>query len=799
SSRAPETDRTSEGDQARAAESEIRRAHVQQALDQVTIGNAITSMRTIAAFDWTRFFERTSLVESILRADPQDLYLNTDEASRDRYRHAVEELAERSRLTELEVATRALTMAQAAATERSAEPFAAHVGFYLVDNGRPELESAIGFRPTAKMRRVRGLLAHPGRSYFGSIALLLVVLLGAFGVHVSSSGERALVLAGMLLFAILPASEFVIAVVNALTVAVLEPRVLSKLSLEDGIPEPLRTLVVVPTFIGSEATIDDLLDGLEIRALGNLESNLHFALLSDFPDGDQEETDADLALLEYARRGVEALNRRHPGSGSDRFLLFHRRRVWNPAEGVFMGWERKRGKLEELNRLILGTGETTYSVVTAKAEWLRGVKYVITLDSDTELPRDAARKLVSAIAHPLNQARSDAFGRRIRGYGIVQPRIGTQPGSSRRSRFARIMAGPPGIDPYTSAVSDVYQDLFGSGSYVGKAIYDVAAFAHALEQRVPENALLSHDLFEGLFAHTALATDIELLDEQPSSYASVAAREHRWIRGDFQVLPWLFGTVPGALGRRPSDLSSLGAWKLFDNLRRALVAPSLVALALFGSFRGARTGRSALAVVLIALTAPLYARLAAVLYRPRGGALPSLAPVVSELWAQLGQISISAVFLLDRACLALDAALRACYRMAVSRKHLLEWQTASDATVSYAGTLSIRTWGTAVAAAAILATGILLTPGTMLFAAPLLTLWIAAPVFALALSKPLPPRVIPELSDADRGYLRGIAFKTWRFFEVFVTEEDHFLPPDNYQEDPLGVVAHRTSPTNIGA
>ena len=540
-----------------------------------------------------------------------------------------------------------------------------------------------------------------------------------------------------------------------------------------------------------------------MRSLANPDNNLHFALVTDFPDADVEERPGEAELLEMARRGIAALNEHQETGRKDRYILLHRRRSWNAVDRRWMGWERKRGKLEELNRLLRGKGDTSFTAVTADGALLRSIRYVLTLDADTHLPREVVRRLVGTLAHPLNRAELDADRNRVvNGYGVIQPRVGTTLASTSRSLFARVYGGRAGIDPYTTAVSDVYQDLFGEGVYIGKALYDVDAFEAALAGRIPDNRLLSHDLFEGLHARTALATDIELLDDQPSGYAVHAGRQHRWVRGDWQLASWLLPWVPrrgGGVLR--NDLPLLGRWKIFDNLRRSLLAPSMVALLLLAWLAVPRMALASMGVVALALATPLVARLATALVRPDDDAWSRsfFGTLWGDLRANLLQLLLATTLMLDQAILMLDAIGRTLYRMAVGR-NLLEWMTASDAERSSArngGNGLRRMWLgslTAVAVAAAMATW---ARSALPLALPILFGWAMAPFIAAAISKPIPPRERP-LSAANRIFLRRAARKTWRFFDVFVTAEDHWLPPDNYQEDPKGVIAHRTSPTNIG-
>jgi cellobiose phosphorylase len=783
-----------------------RRQHLRQAADQVSVGNAITSMRAIGALDWNRFFENTSAVEAILQRDPVKAYGATDSKSRDRYRHAVEDIARRSAGDEHAIAEMAITLAEAAHRRDAENVGHAHVGYYLIDAGRAELEARFGYRPRLRERFSRFILRHPTATYLGSVGVVTTGLVAGAVLGARSRGTAGKgLLTALGVLSALPASEMALTVVNGFVTALLPPRLLAKLEFPKGIPAEHRTLVAVPALLDSEAGIRRLLADLEIRSLANADENLCFALITDFTDHSAEEHGNDSALLALAKEGIAELNRRRPGGRDDRYLLLHRKRLHNPAQGVWMGWERKRGKLEELNRLLRGEGDTTFTDVTASPELLRSFRYVITLDADTQLPRETARRLVATMAHPLNRPRIDPqTGRIVEGYGVIQPRVGTEPVSARRSLFARIMAGPAGIDPYTTAVSDVYQDLFGEGSYVGKAIYDVDAFAVALDGRVPENRLLSHDLFEGIFARTALATDIELIDDQPASYSVVAGRQHRWIRGDWQLVEWLATHVPvSGEGRRRNDLSAVDRWKLFDNLRRSVVPPSLIALLAAGWLGDPAVALVATVTLGGVMVTPLFGWLVMGLTRSRRDGSPSrLSTLGGQVRTNLLQAGLKVVFLLDQAMIMVDAIGRTLHRLFVSKEQLLEWTTTSEAERARAKSRSGVDTRMLVGSALSVGTGVLVgfvAPAALPFAAPLLLLWAAAPLVAQRLSRPLPPRDRSSpLSAEDRRELRLCARKTWYFFETFVTAEEHWLPPDNFQEDPRAVVAHRTSPTNIG-
>ncbi|MBC7933664.1 MAG: hypothetical protein H7Z38_24145, partial [Rubrivivax sp.] len=575
-----------------------------------------------------------------------------------------------------------------------------------------------------------------------------------------------------------------------------------------GIPIAGLTMVVVQTLFTSEDGVRELLEKLEVHHLANRDENLYFALLGDFGDAAQEELDTDATLLEAAFSGIEDLNARHSGDGGDgakRFHLFMRRRLWNEGEAKWMGWERKRGKLEEFNHLLRGARNTSFTVATADSSFLAKIRYVITLDSDTQLPRDAARRLVAVAMHPLNRPQYDArAGRVTSGYGILQPRVSVTLESGARTRFARIFSGNTGIDPYTTAASDVYQDLFGEGSFTGKGLYDVDAFSLSLDGRVPENSLLSHDLFESLYARAALVTDIELLDDYPARYNTFAKRQHRWTRGDWQLARWLLPTVPDAQkGSRTRNLLPLIArWKIFDNMRRSLVAPAILIWLLVAWT--VLPGSPALWTLFIVLTLafPVYAHVTtSLLLHPRG------IPWTSHFWSVWGdvvtntaQIALSIAFLAHQAYLMLNAITRTLYRKLISRRRLLEWMTASQVEQASAQDRATNfrfMWPAAAIAVAGGASVWWLRPQALPSAASFLLVWAISPLIAHYVSRSL-SSAHQTLAETEERALRLIARRTWRFFETFVGAEDNWLPPDNFQEDPRPVIAHRTSPTNIG-
>jgi cyclic beta-1,2-glucan synthetase len=781
----------------------LRREHQRQAANQVSVGNCVTSLRLLSALDWTLLFERMSLVEALLRDDPSGVYGRQDFPTKDRYRREIEKLARGADQDELAVARRILALAGRTPTGVDAER-RRHVGFYLLGHGRRELEEAIGYSAPFQDRLSRAVLARPEAIYFSSLAATLVLILAGLFSYVGISNWVGVIL---LLAALVPASELAVGLVHYLFTLVLQPRVLPKLDFKEGIPVDCATFVVMPTMLLRPESAAVLADRLEIHYLSNPDPQLRFAILTDFADAPAPTMPEDESYLRAALERVRALNERYASSGPDRFFLFHRRRLWNPLQGCWMGWERKRGKLLEFNRLLRGATDTSFAWSSTQGSQLPFVRYVITLDFDTQLPRETAQRLVGTLAHPLNSPHFDtAQGRVVTGYGVVQPRVSLSLVATTRSLFARIMAYSAGLDPYTTAVSDVYQDLFGIGSFTGKGVYEVDAFQAAVGQTFPGNHILSHDLIEGNFARCGLATDIELLDDFPAGYHVYARREHRWIRGDWQLLPWLFRRVPTNGGaepqRRENPLPAVERWKVFDNLRRSLVAPCLVLLLTLGwLLPGSSYGLwTALALAILAL--PLILTVVNALIHLAGGGswLIQLRGLLDSAKATGGQVLLAAVFLADQALRALDAIVRTLARLTITRRNLLEWETAASTERRLGGRFEqffSNMWPTPLLAVGVAVAVWLVRPEALLAAGPILFAWFVSPAIAYWISRPRPVDEAPLTGD-ERRELRRLARLTWGFFETFVGAEDHWLPPDNYQEDPKGTPAHRTSPTNVG-
>jgi cyclic beta-1,2-glucan synthetase len=790
----------------RTLEDEVRAEHQRQATLQVSIANAVSALRLCGTLDWGPFVERVSLVEEALRHDPDGTYGRMDFATRDRYRHAIEKLAPHSADEQIRVARRAVARAREAPP--GADPRETHVGYFLVGAGRPEFETDIGRRRTLASTLKRGFFRHAAAAYLGAIAVLTAAGLAGVAAFVRSTGAEPGAEIWAFALAALPVSEIAVFLVQRLVDSIIPPRRLPRLDFRSGLPEGARTLVVFPTLFPNVASVEPMLRHLEVQALANPDARVHFALLSDFTDAVEPTRPDDDAILAAASEGIAALNAAH---GPGRFFLFHRFRRWNPNEGLWMGWERKRGKLEELNRLLRGAADTSFGLQVGDLTLLASVRYVLTLDSDTRLPRDVARTLVGILEHPLNRPRLDPATRLVTaGYGILQPRVAIATTSAAASRFARVFSGHTGVDPYTTAVSDTYQDLFGEGVFTGKGLYDVDAFMASLEGRVPENSLLSHDLFEGLHARTALVTDVEVVDDYPGNVLAHARRQHRWVRGDWQILRWLLPLVPTRGGLERNRLPLISQWKILDNLRRSLLPPALFVLIVAGLtiLPGPPAAWLLLALAVLGLPLVPVGRMLLEGPREQQPLASFVREVGQELEMALAQAIVGLAFLPHYAFEAVHAIVLTLVRLAVTGRRLLEWETAATGAVRAAGLLSggPRSFFLEMAASPLAAVlvGIVVAaarPFALVLAAPLLVLWAASPLLAWWLSHASSPAT-RALSGADRAFLLATARATWRYFDDMAARGDsNGLTPDNAALREGGgapVVAPRTSPTNAG-
>jgi len=773
-----------------------------QAANQVSISNSIGSLRLLGAKDWHEFVETMSIVEGILREDPGRVYAKMDFATRDRYRHVIEKIAKSSELSEGEVARKAIQLANEAAGKGIEDDRMAHVGYYLIDKGLNELECISGRRSSVVDILRKWCKRYSLLLYLGAMAVATLLLTGVLLMHINA---RNVPYWEMIVFVVLLSvvvSQLALELVNGLAMSFISPHLLPRMDFSKGIPPEFRTLTVVPTLITSPQNIEGLVEALEVRFLANRDDHLFFGLLTDLPDADQETMPQDAALLRMAELKIEELNLKYKKGRAGEFFLFHRPRKWNAQEKVWMGYERKRGKLADLNWLLRGGPRENFSLIVGDIADLADVKYVITLDTDTQLPRHCACQLVETMAHPLNRARYDELKQCVtEGYGILQPRVSMSLPGMNRSYYARLYGGESGIDPYTRTVSDVYQDVFGEGSFIGKGIYDLDIFERALKGRFPEGQILSHDLWEGCYARCGLLGDVELYEDHPSRYGIDVKRRYRWIRGDWQLIGWLWSKVPSSGGKsQRNTLSILSQWKLFDNLRRSLVPGASIALLLMGwtvlSSPCFWTG----VVLGIVFLPALIISVLELFHKPKDVLLKQhiKSVMLSTSW-RFAQRVFTLACLPYEAFYSLDAVLRTLARMLITHRRLLEWNLPADKDRDRTGLIDeYRSMSIAPLTAVLLFVCLVISDPLAFRAVGLiLLLWFASPAIAWSISCPL-QRGKVNFGDNQLFFLRRLSRRTWDFFDFFVGAEDNWLPPDNYQENRIIKTAHRTSPTNMG-
>jgi cyclic beta-1,2-glucan synthetase len=770
------------------AEKMINMEHQKQAEYQLSIGNCITGIREVDALNWRMNFERLSFVEHILNEDPSGVYGGMDFESRDYYRHMVEKISRKVKAPESFIAKKAIECASDAETESESD-YKRHIGYYLIDDGIECLRKKIKCRDTIGSSLIANIRKHKTGYYVGSIcfaSLLLDIIIcilcyGRYGIL-----EDFGFIIGFIAV-LIPLSEIVTSLLNWSINHLVEPRFIPKMELVNGIPDEAKTVVVIPTLLGSEMRAHDLIEDMEVYYLANMEKNLYFALLGDFKDSKTEQEENDERIVKAALEDIKILNKKY-SRGEDIFYFFSRYRMYNDKQDVWMGFERKRGKLMEFNELLRGSKSTTYNVISGSLEALQDIKYVITLDADTELPRGSAKRLIGSMYHILNRPHYNPDSKLVlRGHGLMQPRISVGILSANKTLFSKIFSGETGIDMYTTAVSDVYEDLFDEGIFTGKGIYDVDLFSAILKDEIPENAVLSHDLLEGSYVRAALLTDVELIDGYPAYYNASAKRLHRWVRGDWQLLPWIF---------KKSPLTMLSRWKLIDNLRRSLLSPSIIILTAL-SLSILPNMDKWLVVAFISILFPILFDVSETVVAPAKGI--SLSGKIENGKMAVEQFLLIFCFLPYMTYLMLDAIVRTLYRLYVSKRKLLEWQTAADVEASsgkefknYVKSMWVSSFIAilleVIAFNRSFSAGFLILPSCII--------WFASPYIAYYISRDKIKSKY-NLSDSDKLLLRRLSRKTWAYFEDFVNSENNWLAPDNFQEDPPNGVAHRTSPTNM--
>jgi cyclic beta-1,2-glucan synthetase len=770
--------------------------HYRQAAAQATIGNIISSMRLLEKIDWHDFFEAVSIVNPILNQDPARVYAHMTKATKDSYRKVIERISKRSNYDEIKVAQKAIDMA------KSHKDRQRHVGYFLIDNGIFLLERELNYKVTIKEKFIRFIDQYPSAIYFSSLVLLTISFCALIFHHFQLQQFNIFIMVAIWLLILIPTSELSLSVINYFISTIRKPKMLPRMETDQGISKDNASMVVVPCLLSSPTIITELINSLEVQFLANQDSNIYFALLGDLPDADSEVAINDQNLLALTYQGIEDLNRRYKKDLQPQFYFFHRIRLFNSSENKWIGWERKRGKIEEFNRLLRGDQETSYIDNGTDFQFLQQIQYVITLDADTQLPLQNARRLIGTIIHPLNQPIYDKERNCIcAGYAILQPRVSVSLISANKTRFAHIFSGNTGIDPYTTAVSDVYQDLFQEGSFTGKGLYVVDAFAKVMNGRIPANTVLSHDLLEGSYARVGLTSDLELIDDFPSNFATFTSRNHRWTRGDWQIAWWLFPYVRDHNHRwQRNHLSLLARWKIFDNLRRSLLAPSLLLwFTLSWSILPADPTHWTL-TILIMMGFPVYVpSLRDFFHRRQDVWTEHLKFCYLEIRKRLAQVILMVIFMPAIAIAQCDAIIRSLFRMMISKKHLLEWVTFSQTEFKKSSKFGFGEFMANGPAFACFVLALVFTtkPNALVIALPFIVVWGLAPILARWTSKRARAK-IKNLSGQEVQAYRRYARMTWRFFEKFANAENNWLAPDNFQEDPKPVVACRTSPTNIG-
>ncbi|MGB7437878.1 MAG: glucoamylase family protein [Candidatus Acidiferrum sp.] len=766
---------------------------------ELTLPQLCACLKNVVEFNWEDIFEQVSVTETILRLDPLQAYHRMDPESRGLYCNALAELAAHSPRTEQEIARTAVQLAREphlASTER-AEERRSHVGYYLIGEGKSALKRAIGYKASLSERAQELILEFPTTFYFTAIGVLTLAVMALFvaipGFRVLRWYEAALIF--------LPAFECAVATVNLFTTMIVPPRKLARFDFSEGIPRECTTLVVIPMLLTSEEQAKQAARDLEIRYLANRDANLHFALLTDPPDSVQEFDDKD-ALAPVCSRIIADLNKKYTGDGKGSFYHFHRNRTYNESEQTWMGWERKRGKLLNLNNLLMGKCND-FSVTSGDLSILPVVRYVITLDLDTQLPRDSARKLVGAIAHPLNRAViNPETNTVVEGYGVLQPRVEISVKSKNRSRLAGIFSGDAGLDIYTRAISDVYQDLFGEGIFTGKGIYEVETFQQVLDLRFPCNAVLSHDLLEGIYTRVGLMTDVEVIDDYPSHVSAYSRRKHRWVRGDWQIIRWLLPRVPNRAGNLVHNpLSDISRWKIVDNLRRSLTEFGFFALLLCGWLVLPGKALYWTLATVFAISLPVFVQFAVSLIRAAGS--PNFGDAWKNIRADFSSQLLAVVFrialLFHQSLVTLDAIVRTIIRMTFTRKRLLQWETAADSESSNSKKTPVEmylTWTPWICFVLDLVI-VVVRPSSLLIALPFLALWGCSKTICEWLNMPYWTSG-NKINEKDRTMLRSLTLRTWRFFREFSNEQENWLIPDIVHENDDSLLAHRISPTNIG-
>ncbi|MDU5118690.1 MAG: cyclic beta 1-2 glucan synthetase, partial [Clostridium botulinum] len=765
----------------------INLGYRKQSKQQIIMGNCINGLRDIEAINWKNIFQNVSVIEEILKEDPSKVYNDMDFPSKDFYRSKIERLSRKLKLPESYIAKKSIECAQQFEVKTEEDNYKKHVGYYIVEEkGVRLLKKVLGVKNEGKDKIKDFLIKNKVRSYITSIIVFTFIF--EFFIIKSIEYNNVYIMLLQIRVLLIPTSEIIISILNWSLNNLTKPDFIPKLQFTNGIAKENSTVVVIPTLIGSKKRAQELVKDMEVYYLANKEKNLYFAILGDFKDSKSEKEENDEEIIKEMLKRVKELNNKHSKAGEEIFFFLNRYRQYNEKEKIWMGWERKRGKLEEFNKLIRGEKNTSYNTISGDINILKKVKYVITLDADTKLPRDVAKSLIGAMEHPLNRPIINNVKKSvIHGYGLMQPRISIGVEDANKTLFSKIFSGQVGLDTYTTAVSDIYQDVFKEGIFTGKGIYHVDTFNTMLNGEIKENSVLSHDLLEGSYVRTALVTDIELVDGYPAYYNSSCKRLHRWVRGDWQLIPWIF---------KRTAINRLSKWKIIDNLRRSLLEPAIIRLILFSLISYYGTNEM-ITVAFLSIIAPILFNVSEVIIFPSKGI--GLSGRIYSVKNVLKQFFLIFTFIPHKAYLMLDAITRTLYRLLISKKNLLEWQTAEEAEKMSQKDLKgyVKSmWVGSLIALLILYLSIIRSNELAILLVPACIIWFISPYIAFYVSKDKKNRLY--INKDDKKLLLNIARRTWAYFEDFVYEDTKWLAPDNYQKEPYKGIAYRTSPTNMG-
>ena len=759
----------------------IKKEHFNIAMQKVLIGNAITSIREISRINFLMLFEEINGVEDILKKDPAQVYSEMDYKTKAQYRTSIKEIAEKTKISETYIANKLIELAKEKDGKKE------HIGYYLIDEGYNELVKALG------VERFKTKSATRANIYIKSIYIVTALLSALFGVWLYNIASDIILSTIIAVLSIIPISEIWLQILNYILVKIVKPKNIPKLDFQEEIPKEYSTIVAIPTIINSKQKVQELMHKLEVYYLANKTENLYFILLGDCTTSKSEKESFDEEITSEGIKCSKKLNNKYAKNLIPKFYFAYRNRTWNSGEKSFLGWERKRGLLCQFNSFLIN-GNNTFRVNTLEGINLN-IKYVITLDVDTCLPLDTAQQLVGAMAHILNEPEIEN-GAVVKGHAIIQPRVGIDLESSRKTVFSKIFAGEGGTDFYANAISDVYQDNFDEGIFTGKGIYDLKVFNKVLEKQIPENTVLSHDLLEGSYLRAGLASDIVLIDGCPAKYNSFMQRLHRWVRGDFQLIGWLKQKIKIGDSKINNPLNKLSKFKILDNLRRGLVPVFALILIIIGLFLKIP---NTFLLGLICILFPSILDLGNyIVFRKNEAnvAYKNIVKTIGNLTASILRGLLELLFLPNKAERVLDAVIKSIYRLKISKQNLLEWITSEEAekqaktsAISYFKNMKLNF----VLGLVLIAWGVTFSNiVTVLFGIA----WTVAPYVACIISKERIKK--EELNLEDKEYLIKIGKKTWDFFKDNINEKNNYLPPDNYQEDRKEKVATRTSPTNIG-